>query len=85
VSYDLLLTRSITHAQRMSAALEKAGIPARYFRPPMALTQRGCGYAVRVAENRLSDAIRLLRGAGLEPVRVYQAGMDGTFRELAQF
>ena len=47
--YYLLLSRSITHAQRMSGVLERAGITARFFRPPMGLTDRSCGYAVRVS------------------------------------
>ena len=41
--YYLLLSRSITHAQRMSRTLERAGITARFFRPPMGLTGPGCG------------------------------------------
>ena len=45
MSYYLLLSRSITHAQRMSRVLERAGITARFFRPPMGLTDRGCSYA----------------------------------------
>ena len=48
--YYLLLSRSITHAQRMSRVLERAGITARFFRPPMGLTDRGCSYAVRIGE-----------------------------------
>lgn len=80
--YYLLLTRSITHAQRISAILEKGGISAPFFRPPVSLTSRGCGYAVRISEKNLAAAIRLLRPAGLEPVRIYHHGGNGVFREV---
>ena len=55
----LLLCRSITYAQRMSGALERAGISARVLRPPVGLTDRGCGYAVRVAAPYFSMAMEL--------------------------
>jgi len=80
--YYLLLTRSITHAQRLSGMLEKAGISAPFFRPPISLTSRGCGYAVRISEKNLTAAIRLLRPAGLEPVRIYYFSGNGAFREI---
>lgn len=82
--YYLLLCRSITHAQRMSRALERVGITARFFRPPMGLTDRGCSYAVRVGEQALPAALARLRAENLLPMRVfYHAGGDGTFREIA--
>ena len=59
--YYLLLSRSITHAQRMSRTLERAGITARFFRPPMGLTDRGCSYAVRVGDRYLPAALDCLR------------------------
>ena len=80
--YYLLLSRSITHAQRMSRILEYSGITARFFRPPMGLTDRGCSYAVRVNEASLSDAINRLRAEGLLPMRVFRAESDGTFSEI---
>jgi len=79
--YYLFLSRSITHAQRMSRALEQAGITARFFRPPMGLTDRGCSYAVRVSASALPAARERLRQAGLQPMRVFYDGGDGTFSE----
>jgi len=81
--YYLLLSRSITHAQRMSRILERAGITARFFRPPMGLTDRGCSYAVRVNADRIADAMEQLRAEGLLPMRVFRAEADGTFSETA--
>ena len=78
--YYLLLSRSITHAQRMSRPLERAGITARFFRPPMGLTDRGCSYAVRV--NNMTGVMDRLRAEGLLPMRVFRAETDGTFSEM---
>ena len=66
--YYLLLSRSITHAQRMSSTLEKAGITARFFRPPMGLTDRGCSYAVRIGAPYLQAALARLRANGMRPI-----------------
>ncbi len=83
MSYYLLLSRSITHAQRMSRVLERAGITARFFRPPMGLTDRGCSYAVRIGEGSLPAAMERLRSEGLAPMRVFYAESDGSFSETA--
>ena len=82
MSYYLLLSRSITHAQRMTRTLERAGITARFFRPPMGLTDRGCSYAVRISESSLPAAMTRLREAGLAPMRVFHAGRDGALSEI---
>ena len=80
--YYLLLSRSITHAQRMSRTLERAGITARFFRPPMGMTDRGCSYAVRVSANALPNALERLREEGLLPMRIFYISDDGTFSEV---
>ncbi|MCI8419896.1 MAG: DUF3343 domain-containing protein [Oscillospiraceae bacterium] len=69
--YYLLLSRSITHAQRMSALLERAGITARFSRPPMGLTDRSCGYAVHIGAERLTAALDCLRAGGLWPSKIF--------------
>ena len=81
--YYLLLSRSITHAQRMSRTLERAGITARFFRPPMGLTDRGCSYAVRIGANTLPSALERLRENGIQPMRIFYDGGDGTFNEVS--
>ncbi len=80
--YYLLLSRSITHAQRMSSTLEKAGITARFFRPPMGLTDRGCSYAVRIGAPYLQAALARLRANGMRPMRIFYFGEDGAFSEV---
>ena len=83
--YYLLLSRSITHAQRMSRVLGRAGITARFFRPPMGLTDRGCSYAVRIGGDQLSAALERLRSEGLAPMRVFCAAGDGSFSEVTLY
>ncbi len=80
--YYLLLSRSITHAQRMSRVLERSGITARFFRPPMSLTDRGCSYAVRVGADSLPAAMERLRAESLPPLRVFYTTGNGTFNEI---
>ena len=48
MEYVLIIARSITYAQRMSVALERAGVTNRIYRAPAGLTERGCAYAVRI-------------------------------------
>ena len=78
----LLLCRSITYAQRMSGALERAGISARVLRPPVGLTDRGCGYAVRVAAPYFSMAMERLRSGSPLPERVFYSAGSGAYSEV---
>lgn len=80
--YYLLLSRSITHAQRMSRTLERAGITAHFFRPPMGLTDRGCSYAVRISAGALPAALEHLQADGLPPMRIFYTSGDGAFSEV---
>ena len=79
----LLLCRSITYAQRMSGALEQAGISARVLRPPVGLTDRGCAYGVRLRPGTLEAALTCLQAAGIKPLAVYHHTREG-YREAAQ-
>ena len=85
MSHYLLLTRSITHAQRMADLLERSGITARYLRPPVSVSSKGCGYAVRIGGKHLHAAIGVLRPQGLEPVRIMYAGEDGVYQEITAY
>ena len=78
----LLLCRSITYAQRMSGVLERAGISARILRPPVGLTDRGWGYAVRVAAPYFSMAMERLRSGGPLPERVFYSAGSGAYSEV---
>ena len=74
MEYDLILARSVTYAQRMQRALNRAGIRSQLFRAPRDLTDLGCAYLVRIRPNDLAAA---LRREGLGPLRIYvQRGGD---------
>ena len=84
LQHYLLLCRSITHAQRMSAALEYAGVRARISRPPVGLSEKGCSYAVRIGAGAYENAMRVLEAARLFPERVFIISTDGVYREIFQ-
>ncbi len=78
----LLLCRSITHAQRMSAALERVGVRGRITRPPVGLTNKGCSYALRIGAAYYDRAMRELAAAQMLPERVFFVSDDGAYREI---
>lgn len=80
--YYLIICRSLTYAQRTAAALERAGITAHIMRSPRTISGEGCSHAVKVAERRLSDALRVLNRVRLTPNRVYIQSADGSYKEV---
>ncbi len=82
LAYYLLLSRSITHAQRMSASLERMGVNSRIFRPPLGLSDKGCSYALRVNAAHFLAAMKELQASDLLPVRVFYAPGDGAYHEI---
>lgn len=82
MSHYLLLSRSITHAQRMQTSLRRVGIYARIFRPPLGLSDRGCGYAVRIAPAQFAAGIECLAEDRLLPERVFCGEDDGAYHEI---
>jgi len=80
--YYLIICRSLTHAQRTAAVLERAGILARTLRSPKRISGDGCGHSVKIAKRDLEIAIQTLHRAGLEPKRVFAAMNDGSYMEM---
>ena len=78
----LLICRSITYAQRTARALEKAGIRAVVIRLPKNISTDGCGYCVRVKEHGISEAVSVVRNAGLPPVRIFARNENGVYGEV---
>ena len=79
----LIMCRSLTYAQRASAALERAGITAVVTRAPLELSSGGCGYCMKVAERRFHQSLRVLETSALPHGRLYHEGLDGTYAEVA--
>ena len=63
--YAIILFRSLTYAQRGSRALSLAGIPSYVMKAPQGLTEKGCGYGVRLNEAKLRRAVALLDERGI--------------------
>ena len=82
MEYYLILARSVTYAQRMQRVLERTGVRCQIFRGPRDLTDRGCAYAVQIAEGDLTAALTALRGASMDPAEIFLS-QRGTFREVA--
>lgn len=78
----LLMCRSLTYAQRASRALEHAGIAAVITKAPKSATGVGCGYCVKISENKLSQALFILRQAELGPIRIFVMAHDGSVSEV---
>ena len=81
VEYYLILARSVTFAQRMQRALDRAGIRCRIARAPRDLTELGCAYILRVAAPDLSPALNAIHREGLGPVKIF-VYQNGGYREV---
>jgi len=80
--YYLIICRSLTYAQRTVTVLERAGITAHLMRTPRSISGEGCGYAVKVSQRRLPDALTVLNRVGLSPRRVFILSADGSYKEV---
>ena len=81
MDYYLILTRSVTYAQRMQLALARAGLRCQIFRAPRELTDLGCAYAVRLASTDLAAALPVLHREALDHVQIF-LNQRGVFREV---
>ena len=81
MDYYLILARSVTYAQRMQCALERAGLRCQIFRARRELTDLGCAYAVRLAAADLADALTVLHREALDPVQIF-LNQRGILREV---
>ena len=77
----LIMTRSLTYAQRASRLLERSGITATIMRTPQSVSGSGCGYCVSVPYKHGVKAVKMLDEAGLRRGEVYISDADGEIRE----
>ena len=77
----LIMCRSLTYAQRASAALERAGISAPIARAPQELTTEGCGYSVKVRGSHFQDALRAFTAKKLPHGRLFRIEANGAYTE----
>ena len=68
--------------QRVSNALERAGISARVLRSPSEISPTGCSYSVKIAARNLARALTILNGARLPYLGVYVNTAGYGYREV---
>ena len=79
---NLILYRSLTQTQRVSAALDSAGIENRIIRAPKAVSTQGCSHCVRLSQRDLFRALEYLATLDLMPRRIYVTAGDGNYEEV---
>lgn len=79
----IIVCRSLTYAQRTERVLERVGVTATLMRLPKSLSTEGCGYGVKVAERSLPLSLQTLNRNELSPRKVFLAGGDGAYQEVA--
>ena len=77
----IIMSRSLTYAQRASKLLERSGITATVKRAPQSLSGNGCGYCVGVSYKHGRKAVEVLDEAGLSHGKTYMEEAYGTLRE----
>lgn len=77
--FDYYFTfRSVTWAQRAEKALVRNGLRVSILRAPKFLSQKGCGYALRVRGGQGTQAAAILRRDRALWDGVYRVYQDGT-------
>ncbi len=79
----LITFRSITFAQKAQWALGRRKIQCTIQRTPKALTERGCGYCLRLSEQDAPFAVTVLQREKLTYEKLYAIGESGEMEEQA--
>lgn len=77
----LIMCRSLTHAQRSSRLLERAGITATVVKAPQELSRAGCGYSLSLYRH-FDEAVRILKKNNMINGKLFQKQENGTFMEI---
>ena len=77
----LITFRSVTFAQRGEKVLHSRGIQCVMQRTPKKLTERGCGYCLRLHSTDAMPAVEILRQEKLAYEKVYALNEGGTTQE----
>jgi len=77
----LITFRSVTFAQRGEKVLRSRGIQCVMQRTPKKLTERGCGYCLRIRDADAFRAVELLHREKLSYEKVYAVSGDGITEE----
>ena len=77
----LIVCRSLTYAQRASRAIERTGLRASLVRIKPELTDKGCGYAIKVIEKNLGQSLEIMEKNSIQAGKIFSIGEDGSYRE----
>lgn len=77
----LITFRSVTFAQRGERILRNNRIACQMQRTPKYLTERGCGYCLRLPGVNISETMDILRRETLPYEKVYAVKEDGSTLE----
>ena len=77
----LITFRSVTFAQRAERALHSRHIYCKMQRTPKYLTERGCGYCLRLQSLDVPEAVEILRREKLPHEKIYAIKEDGSTEE----
>ena len=77
----LITFRSVTFAQKAERALNKANIACTMQRTPRELSQRGCGYCLRLRAADAMAAVQLLREQQISYGKTYAITDNGKTEE----
>ena len=77
----LITFRSVTFAQRGERVLRSGHVPCQMQRTPKYLTERGCGYCLRLQELDVPTAVEILRREKLPYEKLYVLREDGGTEE----
>lgn len=77
----LITFRSVTFAQRGQQALHRAHIECRLHRTPRSLSERGCGYCLRLRGWDAPRAVEVLEQEQIPFGKLYAIMDDGTMQE----
>lgn len=77
----LVTFRSVTFAQRGERAMQRHGIHCMLQRSPKAISQRGCGYCLRLRDQDAIRAVGILQKEQLAYEKVYVMMEDGGMEE----
>ena len=77
----LITFRSVTYAQKGERQLKKAGIICTMQRTPKELSERGCGYCLRISGQDAFAAVEILRETQVAFGKVYALAEGGSPEE----
>ena len=77
----LVTFRSVTFAQRGERAIREKGIQCALQRTPKVISQRGCGYCLRLRDRDALRAVGILQQERLTYEKVYVLLEDGKMEE----